>query len=81
MPRKKEKESEIENKVLLYECKKYVKIQRNGILLVNMQITQETKLIISKNFYKTGNFVVYCFCPLLYSKNNKILESNWEITN
>ena len=81
MPRKKEKESEIENKVLLCACKKYVKNQRNGILLVNMQIIQETELIISKNFYKTGSFEVYCFCPLLYFKNNKILENNWEITN
>lgn len=38
----------------------------NGILIVSDQI--ESKLEIKKPFYNTGNFEVYCFCPLLYKE-------------
>ena len=54
-----------ENKfrILLCACKKYKKEQRNGILLVNPQM--EENIDVEHPFYDTGNFEVYCFCPIL----------------
>ena len=53
--------------ILLCACKKYIKSQENGILIVNINIRE---LNIEKTkFLKTGSFEVYCFCPIsLYEK-------------
>ena len=75
---KKENVSNIKNQILLCACKKYIKKQKNGILLVNMEILQDN-LYLSKIFYNTGDFEVYCFCPLLSFNKNKIIEVNEEI--
>ena len=72
---KKENVSNIKNQILLCACKKYIKKQKNGILLVNMEILQDN-LYLSKIFYNTGDFEVYCFCPLLSFNKNKIIEVN-----
>ncbi len=63
------------NKILLCACKKYIKGQKNGILLLKLKIDNIVK--ISKKFYDTGNFEVYCFCPIKTcekSDNNYILN-------
>ena len=65
-------ESKVNNKILLCACKKYIKGQKNGILLVTLQINDKK---ISNNFYDTGNFEIYCFCPILLVNNSfKIKE-------
>ena len=51
------------NQTFLCACKKNKIGQKNGILLVN--INSENKINISNSFYDTGNFEVYCFCPLM----------------
>ena len=51
------------NQTLLCACKKYKTGQKNGILLVN--VNSENKININNSFYDTGNFEVYCFCPLM----------------
>ena len=68
MPREetKSEESKSEYRYLLCACKKYESNKMNGILIVSDQI--ESKLEIKKPFYNTGNFEVYCFCPLLYKE-------------
>ena len=64
--KKEEKENE---KIILFACKKYLKNQKNGILLINYN---KNKFTYDKNinyyFYNTGNFEVYCFCPILLYK-------------
>ena len=68
-------------KILLCACKNYKKEQKNGILLVI--INMEENIDIKNTFCDTENFEVYCFCPLLYNKdgnNNEtrnIVESNY----
>ena len=68
-------ENESNNKILLCACKKYSKEQKNGILLIKIQI-YSNEIVISNNFYDTENFEVYCFCPILiiYTLNNDILN-------
>ena len=80
MPRK-----ETKNIILLCACKKYIKGQKNGILLLTLKI--DNNVIISKRFYETGNFEVYCFCPIiicddlnniiLNKKENKVKNSKY----
>ena len=48
--------------IVLCACKKYLKYQKNGILLVNPQI-QDNKQV-DDPFYPTDYFEVYCFCEL-----------------
>ena len=68
-------------KILLCACKNYKKEQKNGILLVI--INMEENIDIKNTFCDTENFEVYCFCPLLYDEdgnNNEtrnIVESNY----
>ena len=68
-------------KILLCACKNYKKEQKNGILLVI--INMEENIDIKNTFCDTEKFEVYCFCPLLYNKdgnNNEtrnIVESNY----
>ena len=56
------------NKILLCACRKYEEGQKNGILLLKLELNDSLK-ILSQNFYETGNFEVYCFCPISYIYN------------
>ena len=62
------------DKVLLCACKKYFKNQKNGILLINIKLDEkiinDNSININYFFYDTGNFEVYCFCPI-----NEIIKS------
>ena len=70
MPRE---EVKCNNKILLCACKKYFDDQKNGIYLSNLQL--DDKQGINNPFYDTGNFEVFCFCPILIiNPNNNILE-------
>ena len=57
-----------ETKILLCACKKYIKGQKNGILLVNPQLGDNKQ--INTPFYDTGDFEVYCICPIFNVVNN-----------
>jgi len=48
--------------ILLCACKKYTKCQKNGILLVIINL--DKNVIKYKEFYKTNNFEVFSFCPI-----------------
>ena len=52
------------SKLLLVACKKYVKNDKNGILLLKLKMDKNGKETIPV-FYDTKNFEVYCFCPIL----------------
>ena len=54
---------EVKYKILICTCKKYLPDQKNGILLVNPQLDEYKKVV--DDFYDTGEFEVYCICPLL----------------
>ena len=72
------KETKSYSKTLLCACKKIKTSQKNGILLVN--INSENKINISSSFYDTGNFEVYCFCPLIKEDKNaklRFFENNY----
>ena len=60
MPRE---EIKVKNKILLCACTKYFDDQKNGIYLANPQL--EDKQEVNNPFYDTGNFQVFCFCPIL----------------
>ena len=51
------------NKILLCACTKYIDGQENGIFLVNIQRREIQGF--NKNFLNTGNFEVFCLCPIL----------------
>ena len=87
MPRE---EIKVSNKILLCACKKYKENERNGILLVNPQLQNNTR--VKNEFYDTDDFEVYCICPILlidnknknfddidekYKKNIKIEDSEY----
>ena len=58
-------------KVILCGCKKYISEQKNGILTINIEITNDDNLeIISVNFYETENVEVNCFCQINKEDNN-----------
>ena len=82
-----------DKKILLCACKKYKSGQNNGILLVNPQLGNNKR--INNEFYDTGNYEVYCICPLLnvensnddyndinekYRKNINITDTNYFLT-
>ena len=75
MPRK---EAKCNNRILLCgACKKYFNDQKNGIYLANPQL--EDKQGINNPFYDTGNFEVFCFCPILIvNPDNFILDNGNE---
>ena len=52
------------SKLLLCACKKYIKDDKNGILLLKLKMDKNGKETIPV-FYDTKNFEVYCFCPIL----------------
>ena len=70
------KEKESNNKLLLCACKKYIESQKNGILLLIIELNNK----ISEKFYDTGIFEVYCFCQICRFENpnrgNMILSQN-----
>ena len=70
------------HKLLLCACKKYKKNQKNGILIVNYDLSKSQDVKI--HFENTGSFEVYCFCQLSdYEKKNQIiiLDKNLKKTN
>lgn len=68
--------SKNENKILLCACKKYLKFQKNGVFLLNIEFNDEAKIEIKSSFCDTKDFEVYCFCQIFVSDkyNNKIFE-------
>ena len=73
----KENKQNINYKVLLCACKKYIKNQKNGILLVNIKENESAKDNEKMNyiFYDTKNFEVYCFCPISIYDNTMIIKN------
>ena len=65
-------------KLLLIAFKKYIKSDRNGILLLKLQFHNDN-LEIFKTFYDTKNFEVYCFCPIYEIIKNYIFITNQKI--
>ena len=71
------------NKILLCACKKYLEDQKNGILLLKLELNNNFK-ILSQNFYETLNFEVSCICPIsefdekniLNKEGNKLIETD-----
>ena len=76
---------DIENRILLFACKKYIKSQKNGIFAIyNMNDLLESQNNISdydkadSYFYNTDNFDPYCICPLSVNESKNILEVSLE---
>ena len=72
-----------EHKILLYACKKYIKSQKNGILIINYNLKNGNGIIEVEDFENTYNFEIYCFCQIsTYEKLNKtkILSNKYKIT-
>ena len=71
------------SKVLLCACKKYIRNQKNGILVVMIDENENNK--IDNYFYNTDNFEVYCFCQILLKKEKEYYvlkpESNFTEIN
>ena len=61
-------------KILFCACQKYFKKQNNGIMMVKINLESKKKPL-NYYFYKTNEFRVYCFCPLLNINNNYIEEN------
>ena len=63
-------------KILLCACKKYNEKQKNGILLLILNLENNAFEILSSKFYETQNLEIYCFCPIyLFEKNHYILQN------
>ena len=65
------------NNILLCACKKYIKGQKNGILLItDLKAVDESNYDKNNNikFYNTKDFEVHCFCQIIIIVNNKIFE-------
>ena len=60
------------NKVLLCACKKYIKNQKNGILVVNFEGNKNNNHF----FHETIYFEVYCICPIFLFKRDQFLDEN-----
>ena len=60
------------NKVLLCACKKYIKNQKNGILVVNFEGNKNNNHF----FHETNYFEVYCICPIFLFKRDQFLTEN-----
>ena len=57
-------------KILLAACKKYLKNQKNGIL-ISISLFNSIDDNITSIFYDTDNFEVYCFCQILSNRDNE----------
>ena len=65
------------NKVLLCACKKYKEDQKNGILLLNLDLNDNNNNnleVLSQTFYEIEYFEIYCLCPLFKLDKNNILD-------
>ena len=63
--------------ILLCACKKYIKNQKNGILLVTYNFNKNNKITNEfYEFYDTDSFEVYCFCPLSIFEEKNIESEN-----
>ena len=71
------KESCNDEKILLCACKKYIRYQNNGILLVFINLRNKE---FSDIFYKT-DFEPYCFSPISYVLKSKDNTKNVYNTN
>ena len=65
-----------DNRLLFCGCKKYALKDKNGILLVILEMNKKNINKIYEKFYNTNNFEVYCFCPIYNFNNKVILEEN-----
>jgi hypothetical protein len=73
-------ENKSKNKILLCACKKYLKNQKNGILVVNIELNDN--IIIKKyHLYNTKEFEVYCLCQIKNINNENILNNIGEDTD
>ena len=63
------------NKILLCACKKYDSEQKNGILLIIINL-QKGKEKFYHYFYDTQNFEVNCFCPIINVKNENVIDED-----
>ena len=73
-------ENKSKNKILLCACKKYLKNQKNGILVVNIELNDN--IIIRKyHLYNTKEFEVYCLCQIKNINNENILNNIGEYTD
>ena len=71
-------DKENKNRILLCACKKYFSYQKNGILLVNPQLNDNHE--VNDPFYDTGDFEVYCFCPIYdFNYENKVYEKEEKV--
>lgn len=70
------KEINSKNIYLLCACKKYNKNQKNGILLVSLNHNYN-KLKMSKKFFNTKNFEIFCFCPILIKDRTAVLKNQY----
>ena len=80
--------SENGNRILLCACKKYfndkkndtkgskkkISEQKNGILIVNTNLGKNQNII--NPFYDTGEFEVFCFCPIVIYDEVKIIQDS-----
>ena len=70
----------INKKLLLCACKKYIKDQKNGILLLmNFEENNDqnnNNIDIKTYFFDTRNFEVYCFCQILILTNIILQKKN-----
>ena len=69
--------NDVKIKFLFCACKKYIKGQKNGILLVRIELNGNDIKTYEK-FYETNNFEVYCFCPIYDFRKNNILDNKNE---
>ena len=84
----KDAKDKIGNRILLFACKKYIKKQKNGILLIyNMHDILGSngkdieRMYKDSYFYNTNNFEPYCICPLLIVDTNKYFENSGKETD
>ena len=70
-----QKENSDTPEALLCACKRYVKGQKNGILLIGGLDSIEKSNYNKNNiqFYNTRNFGVHCFCQLSIKENDNIV--------
>ena len=71
---------EIENekkKLLLCACKKYLSYQKNGILIIDIEIKEIENEKLSYKFFDTNDFEVNCFCQINKKENKKFIKTNY----
>ena len=66
------------NRILLCACKKYLRFQKNGILLLSFEDDNNIdnySFHIYYKFYYTNDFQVFCFCPISIFTDEQIIEN------